>query len=100
VERHERLDSVDRELVERAQHPPPRVLAVDAVHDELPDHRVVQRRDLAAGDDTGINADARPGRLAVARDRSGRRPEGIADVLGVDPALDRVPREVNVLLAN
>ena len=47
VEADQRLDAADRELVERAQHPPARMLAIDAVHDELRDHRVVQRRDLA-----------------------------------------------------
>src|SRR5436190_1898957 len=37
VETEQRRDAADLILVERAQHPPPRVLAVDTVHDELGD---------------------------------------------------------------
>ena len=50
VEADQRLHALDDVLVERPQHPPPRVLTIDPVDDELRDHRVVQRRDLAAGD--------------------------------------------------
>ena len=68
VEAEQRLRALDHELVERAQHPPPRVLAVDAVHDELRDHRVVERRRPRSPRATpGVDADARPRRLAVAR---------------------------------
>src|SRR2546423_665060 len=51
---------LDPELVERAQHPPPRVLAVDAVDDELGHQRVVGAGDLVAGRDTGVDTHARP----------------------------------------
>jgi hypothetical protein len=100
VEPDQRLDSVDLELVERTQHPPPRLLAVAAEHDELRDHRVVQRRDLTAGDDTRIHAHAGAGRLAVVRDHARRREESVRHVLGVDTALDRVTGEPHVLLSH
>ena len=47
VEADERRHSADLVLAERAQHPAPRVLAVDAVHAELGDQRVVEADDLA-----------------------------------------------------
>ena len=56
VKADERLDAADCELVERAQHPPARVVAIDAVNDELGDHRVVQLRDLGTGDNAGVHA--------------------------------------------
>ena len=59
VETEQRRDSADLVLVERAQHPPPRVLAVDAVHDELRDQRVVEADDLAAGRNPRVDPDAR-----------------------------------------
>src|SRR5262249_14637708 len=98
VEADQRLDAADDELVECAQHAPARVLAADAVHDELRDHRVVERRDLASGDDARVDAHSGPARLVVRRDRPRRGQEAVAHVLGVDPALDRVPVQADVIL--
>ena len=42
VEAEQRRRAAELELVERAQHPHPRVLAIDAVDDQLRDHRVVE----------------------------------------------------------
>ena len=47
MEAHERRDSFDLVLAERAEHAAPRVLAVDAVDAELGDERVVEADDLA-----------------------------------------------------
>ena len=88
------------EPLERPEHPPPRVLAVDVAHDQLRDHRVVERRDLRALDDTGVHAHAGPRRFAVTRDPSRRREEASRDILRVDPALDRVTTKHDVLLAH
>ena len=99
MEAEQRRDAADLELLERAQHAPARVLAVGAVDDELRDHRVVERRDLAALDDPAVHAHAWAGRLAVVRDPPGRGQEPARDVLGVDPALERVAGEPHVLLA-
>ena len=41
MEPEQRRDSLDPVLAERAEHPPPGVLAIDAVDDQLRDHRVV-----------------------------------------------------------
>ena len=98
VEPEERRRAFDAELREGAQHPRDRPVAVDVVDDELRDHRVVQLADLVACLDPRVDADPRPGRLAIARDPPGGRHEAPADVLGVDPALDRVPAQHHVLL--
>src|SRR5581483_8326329 len=68
VEAEQRRRAFDHELAERAQHASPCVLAVDAVHDQLRDHRVVGARDLAARVDAGVDAHAGPRRLAVRGD--------------------------------
>ena len=99
MEADKSLHAIDDELVERAQHPAARVLAVDSVHDQLRDHRVVQRGDLAACDDAGVDAHAGARRLVIRRDRSGCREEAVAHVLGIDAALDGVPVEPHVLLS-
>src|SRR5215212_360430 len=99
VEPQQRLYAADLVLVERPEHPPARVVAVDAVHDELRDHRVVHRRDLTPAGDARVDADPRARRLAVARDPPRRRKEAVGRILSVDPALDRVPTQLNVLLA-
>ena len=100
VEAEQRRQAADLELVERAQHPHPGVLAVDAVDDQLRDHRVVEAADLGAGDDAGVDADAGAGRLAVGGDPPGRGQEAAGHVLGVDPALDRVAAQDDVLLSD
>ena len=48
MEADERRHSADLVLAERAQHPPARVLAVDAVDAQLRDQRVVEADDLGA----------------------------------------------------
>ena len=47
MEAEECRRALDDELLERAEHPAARSLAVDVVDDELGDERVVQVRDLA-----------------------------------------------------
>src|SRR5688500_11025831 len=73
VEAEERRYTLEHVLLEGAQHAPPSVLAVDAVHAELCDEGVVQADDLAPGRDARIDAHSRPRRLPVGRDppRSG-----------------------------
>ena len=66
---------LDDELLERTQHPSTGVLAVDVVHDQLRDERVVEIRDLVAGADAGVDAHADPARLPVGRDPPRRREE-------------------------
>src|SRR5438270_4510507 len=85
VETEQRRDAADLVLVERAQHPPPSVLAVDAVDDELRDQRVVQVDDLTARRNPRVDSDARTPRLAVARDPPWTGQQAVRRVLGVDP---------------
>ena len=99
VEPDERLHALDLELVERTQHARAGPFAVGVPHAELRHQRVVEAGDLAALDDARVHAHAGPGGLPVARERPWRRQEAVRRVLGVDPALDRVPAEVEVLLA-
>ena len=98
MESQEIRRAVDDELLERAQHPSPGVLAVDVVHDELRDERVVEARDLVSAPDTRVHAHADTRRLAVGRDPPRRREKSAGHVLGVDPALDRVPAQHHVVL--
>ena len=92
--------ALDPELGERAQHPPPGGLAIRVVDDQLRDHRVVELGDLVSGPDPGVDPHARARRLLVRGDQPGGRQEPLADILGVDPALDRVPAEHDVFLAH
>jgi hypothetical protein len=99
VEADERRHAADLVLLERAEHAPPRVLAVDAVDDQLRDQRVVESDDLASFRHAGVDADTRPARLPVARDPPRARQEAGGRILSVDPALQRVPAQAHVLLA-
>src|SRR2546423_5893326 len=99
VETKQRSDAADLVLVERAQHPPPRVLAVDAVDDQLRDQRVVQADDFASRPNPRVDPDARTSRLPVARDPPWAGQKAVRRVLGVDAALDRVSGQPDVVLA-
>ena len=98
MEGDQRLQAPDLVFAKRAQHPRGRLLAVSIPDDQLGHHRVVHRRDFAAGLDTGVHAHARTGRLAVGADLAGGGGEVLGGVLGVDAALDRVPAQLDVLL--
>ena len=99
MEADERLDPFDLVLAERPEHPPSRVFAVDAVDAELRYQRVVEAHDLAALADARVDPHAGPCRFPVARDPPRRRQEAGGRIFGVDPALDRVPSQPDVLLA-
>src|SRR5690606_36540519 len=59
--------------------------------DQLADHRVVVRRHDVAGADVRVPPHAPAAGDADVGDLAGRGPEVVVRVLGVDPALDRVP---------
>ena len=88
-ERRRRVDAVDDQLVERAAQAGERELAVAAVHDQLADQAVVVGRDRVAVVDGAVHADAEAARRVVGADPAGRGLE-VRQLLGVDPALDRV----------
>src|SRR5262245_56833088 len=99
VEADERLDASHLELPEGTQHAVSRVLAVDAVHAELREQRVVQAEHLASLPDARVDTHSWPRRLPVARDPPRRREKAAGRILCVDAALDRVPGQPDVLLA-
>src|SRR6185437_13715698 len=97
VQRNGGLHAFDDELLERAAQAPDAALAVGAVDDQLADHAVVVRRDLIAGVEAAIDADVHAARRDVILHQAGRGGEGLG-VLGVDPALDRVTVELDLVL--
>src|SRR5262249_38894067 len=68
VEAEQCREALDVVLVQRAQHPPPRVLTVDTVDDKLGDQRVVEADDLAPKRHTRVDPAPGPRRLPIARD--------------------------------
>ena len=99
VESEQRRRALDDELLERAQHPAARMLAVDVVDDELRDERVVEIGDLVSRPHARVDAHADATRLPIGRDPPRRRQEAACDVLGVDAALNGVPTQDDVILA-
>src|SRR4029453_4098680 len=99
VEAEQRRDAADLVLAERAQHSPSRVVTIDTVHYELRDQGVVETDHLASGSHAGIDADARPRRFPVGRDPPWARQKAVRRILRIDPALDRVPGQPDVVLA-
>src|SRR5207247_10063081 len=83
VKTEQRRNTLDNELVERPQHAAASMLPIGPVDAHLGDERVVERRDLRPWPDTGIDTDARPGRLPVGRDPPGSRTEAVRRVFGV-----------------
>ena len=100
MEWDQRCQPFDLVFAERAQHSRRGVLAVNVPDDQLRDHWVVHRRDLAVLTDAGVNAHAGPGRLYVAADFAGGGGKVLGSVLGVDAALDRVAAHLNLILRN
>ena len=96
MQRHERRHALDDELVERAQHAQAGALAIAVPDAQLGDQRVVEPDDLVALLDPRVDAHAWAGRLCVAHDAPGRRPEPRARVLGVDAALEGVAAQLDV----
>ena len=98
MEGDQRLQALDLEFLKRAQHAPGGLRAIGVPHDQLGNHRVIHRRDLAARTHAGVDAHAWPRRLRVGTDPTRRRGEVLGGVLSVDAALDRVAAQHDVLL--
>src|SRR5918994_6610193 len=99
VEAEQRGHALDPVLPERAEHAATRVLPVDSVDAELGDEWVVETDDVPPRLHAGVHSHARTARLHVARDPPRAGQEAVGWILRVDPALDRVPRQPDVLLA-
>ena len=76
---------------------PDAAVAVGAVDDQLADHAVVIRRHPIAGVEPAIDADVHAAGRDIILHQARRGREGFR-VLGVDPALDRVAVELDLVL--
>ncbi len=89
----------DLGLAQRPQHPPSGVFAVVAPDDDLGDEVVVELADRVALVVAGVDPHPEAVRPAEAGDRARRgRKRPPAGILGVDPHLDGVPVEADVVL--
>ena len=79
--------------------PRERLVAVGAVGDDLREHRIVVRADDRPLLHAGIDADAVALRERRRPEAAGRRPEIGGRVLGIEPHLDGVAGERDLLLA-
>ncbi len=86
-------------LVERARQPVERFVAAFAVSDQLGDHRIVERRDLGARFDAGVDAQALALRELQRHQLAGRRQEAALGIFRIKPRLDRVAIEWHLRLA-
>ena len=88
----------DHRLVERRDQRPPGGLAVGAVGDHLAEHRVVDGADAPARSQRGVDADAVADRPRDEAGHAGLGQEPAEGVLGIDPRLDGVARDGDVVL--
>ena len=86
-------------LVERGRQPVERLVAAFAVRDQLGDHRIVERRDLGARFDAGIDAQAFALRELQRQQLAGRGQKAALGIFGIKPRLDRVAGERHLRLA-
>ena len=91
-----RAHAGDKRVIERIRQPIERGLARRRMRDELGDHRIVERRHLAAGFHPALHAHI--GRQVEADDRAGRGQEAVLRIFGIDPRFDRVTVEADLLL--
>jgi hypothetical protein len=86
----------DRGLIQRVHQRQPGRLAGGTVHDDLAQHRVVPGADLLPTVQRGVHP--RPRRPPHGSRQSGLRQEPVVGVFGVDPGLDGVPADRQVVL--
>ena len=99
-ERDRRLDPAQDEFFERAVHAADGFLPSAAPHRELGQESVIVRRNRVILIDRAVNANPDAARRQVGCDRPGGRAEVVPRVLGIDPALDGVALERDVLLSD
>ena len=86
----------DDGAIERRRQPVERLVARRRVRDQLGDHRIVERRDLGACLDAGIDADV--GRQFQRHDPAGRGQKAALGILGIKPRLDGVAVDADLRL--
>ena len=99
VQRDAGLDAGNDHFLQRALQPHDAAFAGAARDDQLGDHRVIIRRDLVPGVKPGIDPHVHAAGRVIGADLAGRGREG-PGIFGVDPALDRVALELDVLLGD
>ena len=88
----------DNGLVERVRQPVERFAAIFAMRDQLGNHRIVERRDVGAFFDAGIDAQALDLRKLQCQQFAGRGQKTALGIFGVKPRLDRVAQERHFFL--
>ena len=89
-------DTERRGLLQSADQPSPRLVAVGAMADDLGDHRIVERRNFRTGLQRVLDANAV--RHLPQRHPAGLRHEIMAGILGAQPHFDGVAGEFDILL--
>src|SRR5829696_1305737 len=100
VERHCRLDTRPENVKLRQSpvHPVDRLLAVRGPHDQLGQQRVVERAHLPPREAVRVHASPRAPRRRPDVQTTWRGREAPIRILGVDPALDRMTVDHDLLL--
>src|SRR5215212_9416109 len=99
VDRNVRHEALDEQLVECDTAAFDRGLTGGAPDDQLAEERIVERRDLVAGEQVRVHPDPWTAGREVALDDAGRGAELALGILSVDPELDRVAADDDVGLA-
>ncbi len=84
-------DATDPELCQRPLHPRDGLVAVPPPGHQFGDQRVIGRQDRRAHFHRAVNPDPGAAWFSVGGERAGAGSKPAPGVLGVDPALDRVP---------
>src|SRR5262249_8770329 len=94
-----RLGTFDHELVQGPEQRSDREVSARAVDEELADHRIVVRRNPISTVAVAVEPDPRSAGRNEELDLAPAGLEIAVRILGVDPALDRVPAELDVGLS-
>src|SRR5690606_6920068 len=98
IERRSGLHTGDFEFAQGAPEPVDGVAAVLAPDDQLPQQRVIERRDRIAGIEERVETHARPAGNAHLFDPAGAWKEAVCRILRVDPHLDCVAAQTDLFL--
>ena len=93
-----RIDPFYDHLTERGAHLIDRLLSRIRMHDQLRQHRIIVCRNRITAVDRSVDPHAFSSRKVEIRDRSRGRAEIFIRILGIDPALDRMSGQNNILL--
>ena len=99
LQRYVGLDPFHHQLVQRMAHAGDGNVTILAVADQLADHRIVVGRYLVTGIDVGVPTHAQTTRRMEALNQTRRGHEG-GRIFGVDPALDGMATDADILLGD